>query len=217
MQKRFVPILLLFGVACSDSVDPRDPDALSQVLVIPGAQREEGSPPAAGSGSGSQPVIQGGARGGLGIVESGNELVLQLDFTSASGYQDCYVQVIGASDYFRIPTDNSATSGQIVIPVYVPPEVETGEFDLYSCIQGSDGTVSNAIDVEVAVLNPEDYDPSNAQCVASGSCPAGGSIRSCATDDAICWYELRGQKFPCGPNCDCYNAAEAAAYYCIEG
>jgi hypothetical protein len=53
-------ILALPLFAACQSVDPSDPDALTEVLVIPGAVLEQGNPPSQGGGSGGAPVIMGG-------------------------------------------------------------------------------------------------------------------------------------------------------------
>ncbi len=59
----------------------------------------------------------------------------------------------GASTYFDIPDDgsNSATSGQIVIPVNIPSNVTTGSFTIAYCIYDANGRVSNILTTNVEV------------------------------------------------------------------
>ena len=149
-------------------VDPMDPNALSQVLVIPGALRIEGNPPQ-GSSDPSAPAIAGGGEIETG---SGNQAVLEVVYDSPSGYVDCYVQVAGADDYFLISAPSDITSGTIQIPVNIPEDVDTGVFDLYTCIAGQNGAVSNAINTNVGVTH-------------SGGSPGGGGGGNviCASSD----------------------------------
>lgn len=214
----FVIVLVsaLVSAGCAGSVDPSDPDELSQVLVIPGAKRVSGSPPAPSSGGGPAPEISGG---GSLEATSGDQAVLRLSYSSSSGYQNCYVQVRGASDYFDVPVGTGETSGEIQIPVNIPSSVASGGFNLYTCIAGANGSVSNPVDTSVAVTNTSnDPQPSPfSQCNAIGACESGGTLRSCVDSNfgsVQCWYEIGSRKFPCGSGCSCNAAAESAVRAC---
>ena len=178
-------------------VDPNDPNALSQVLVIPGALRIEGSPPQ-GSSDPSAPAIAGG-----GEIEtvSGDQAVLEVVYESPSGYVDCYVQVAGADDYFLISAPSDITSGTIQIPVNIPEGVDTGVFDLYTCIAGQNGAVSNAINTNVGVTY-------------SGGPPIGGGNVICASSDPSV-----GTLLPCGGGTQmldfCIDQSSGSCYYSV--
>lgn len=211
---------LLIG-ACGDSgsvesgrtggslVDPMDPNALSQVLVIPGALRIEGNPPQ-GSSDPSAPAIAGGGEIETG---SGNQAVLEVVYESPSGYVDCYVQVAGADDYFLISAPSDITSGTIQIPVNIPEDVDTGVFDLYTCIAGQNGAVSNAINTNVGVTysggSPGGGGGGNVICASSD--PSVGTLLPCGggtqmldfcidQSSGSCYYAVGSQQVNCG-NC----------------
>ena len=145
---------LCWTIGCGGLVDPDDPDELSAVLVIPGAERIDGDPPSP-SGTADAPVVEGGDSIN---VDSGDQAQLRLTYESDTGYDDCYVQVVGASDYFRVPVGNTNTSGEIVIPVEVSEDVASGSFDLYTCIAGANGSVSNPLTNSIAVTNLDEED-----------------------------------------------------------
>lgn len=186
------------GEGGSGLVDPTDPNALSQALVIPGSTRIEGQPPQSSSDPDS-PMISGG--GDLETT-SGDQAVLEVQYDSPSGYTDCYVQVNGADDYFLVSAPSSATTGTIQIPVNIPSDVDTGAFDLYTCIAGENGTVSNPISTVVGVTYP-------------GSPPGGGGNVVCASDDPSV-----GTMFTC-PNGSlldfCINQNAGDCYYSVGG
>jgi len=182
------------GRSSENLVDPADPNALSEVLVIPGAVRVQGSPPQ-GSDDPSAPAIAGG-----GAIEtiSGDQAVLQVTYDSPSGYVDCYVQVAGADDYFVISVPSSITSGTIQIPVNIPEDVDSGAFDLYTCIAGQNGAVSNAINTNVGVTY-------------SGGSSGGGDVICASSDPSV------GTALPCGGGTQvldfCIDQSSGACYY----
>lgn len=181
----------------SDLVDPTDPNALSQVIVIPGAQRMEGEPPAS-SGTPDAPVITGGADL---ATDSGEQTVIEVGYDSPSGYVDCYVQVIGADDYFLISVPSTETTGVIQIPVNIPENVSSGVFDFYTCIAGENGGVSNPIRTSVDVTYT--------------GVPGGGGDVICASDDPSV-----GTIIPCpnGQSLDfCIDQGSGSCYYSIGG
>jgi len=218
MKKAHVSALIvglgsLLVVGCGDDgntgsglVDPTDPNALSQVIVIPGAQRVQGQPPAS-SGTPDAPTISGGAD-----LETGNgeQAVIEVSYDSPSGYVDCYVQVIGADDYFVISAPSAETTGVIQIPVNIPANVSSGVFDFYTCISGENGGVSNPIRTSVDVTytgNPgggggdvicASDDPNVGSIIP---CPGGQSLDFCIDQgDGSCYYSIGGNRVECG-NC----------------
>ncbi|MGB3050250.1 MAG: hypothetical protein WBB42_04595 [Polyangiales bacterium] len=202
----------LFLGGCGDEggdsgslVNPSDPNALSQVLVIPGAQRMDGQPPQS-SNDPDAPVISGGSNL---EVTSGNQTVIEVNYQSPTGYVDCYVQVIGADGYFVVSVPNSATTGTIQIPVNIPSNVATGAFDFYTCIAGENGTVSNPVQTAVGVTNPiGSGGGGNVICASSDSnvgstftCPNGRVLDFCINaDSGACYYTVGGSQVDCG-NC----------------
>jgi hypothetical protein len=185
------------GRSAENLVDPSDPNALSEVLVIPGAQRVQGSPPQ-GSDDPSAPAIGGG--GQIEII-SGDQAVLEVIYESPSGYVDCYVQVAGADDYFVISAPSGITSGTIRIPVNIPEGVDSGAFDLYTCIAGQNGAVSNAINTNVGVT------------YSGGGGGGGGSVICASSDPSV------GTLLPCGGGTQmldfCIDQSSGACYYAV--
>ncbi|MBW1762146.1 MAG: hypothetical protein JRG67_08190 [Deltaproteobacteria bacterium] len=201
--------LLLGACGGSDSdpglVDPTNPNALSQVLVIPGAQRVDGQPPQS-SGDPDAPVITGGAD--LETI-SGEQTVIEVGYDSPTGYVDCYVQVIGADDYFLVSVPSSATTGTIRIPVEIPSNVASGAFDFYTCIAGENGAVSNPIRTGVDVTFPGvPGGGGDVICASSDSsvgsafdCPNGSTLDFCIdVNSGSCYYTVGGRQVDCG-NC----------------
>ncbi len=216
------------GVAgCGDTGDglisPGDPSALSSAISIEGAVRIEGQPPAPGGGTGEAPVITGGSA--LEIT-SGDTAELQLGFESESGYEDCYVQVDGADDYFLISQPSGVTSGTITIEINIPPEIDTGAFSFYTCIVGANGSVSNPISTPVGVTNPGGNIPPGGNdfiCASDDpqvgtllSCPNGGMIDFCVNQSAnACYYSAGGSQFSCA-SCTTQNGLLGCAQAAVE-
>jgi hypothetical protein len=190
----------------SDLVDPSDPNALSQVIVIPGAQRVQGQPPAS-SGTPDAPTISGGADLDTG---SGEQAVIEVGYESPSGYVDCYVQVIGADDYFLISAPSTETTGVIQIPVNIPENVSSGVFDFYTCIAGENGGVSNPIRTSVDVTYTGNPGGGGGNVICATDDPSVGAIIPCPNGQSLdfcidqsngsCYYAIGGNRIECG-NC----------------
>ncbi|MEO8183153.1 MAG: hypothetical protein ABI895_30345 [Deltaproteobacteria bacterium] len=170
-------LLALGAMACGgddpeeeDRVSTSSPDELSKVLVIPGAVRVQGQPPAASPATSADvPKISGGS--GLS-VSNGGQAVLRVQYESPTGYNDCFVQVQGARDYFRVGVGSSVQTGTLEIPVNLPDNVDAGSFSLYTCIAGDNGSVSNPISTAVSVTrsdapSPSTTPPSNTPAISS--------------------------------------------------
>lgn len=202
---------LLLGSCGSDEegsnlVDTSDPNALSQVLVIPGSQRMQGQPPQS-SDDPEAPVISAGAD--LEAI-SGDQAVLEVGYESPTGYVDCYVQVAGADDYFLVSVPSTETVGTIQIPINIPSNVATGAFDLYTCIAGANGAVSNPISTGVGVTFPGSNPGGNGSVICASDDPSVGTMLTCPNGSLLdfcvdqnggnCFYSVGGTQVDCG-NC----------------
>ena len=133
----------LLAISCkkesAEEVNPSDSNKLQSVLVIPNGTLVSGTPPAPTQNG---PIIQAGQSSAS--VNSGNQVTIPFSYSSTSGYNNCYVQVDGASNgYIRITGNNSANNGTISIPVNVPSSVTSGTFSMAYCIDNGSGQVSN--------------------------------------------------------------------------
>jgi hypothetical protein len=208
----------------SGMVDPSDPNALSQVIVIPGAQRVDGQPPAS-SGTPDAPTITGGQDL---ETDSGDQTVIEVGYDSPSGYVDCYVQVIGADDYFLISVPNTETTGLIQIPVNIPANVSSGVFDFYTCISGENGGVSNpirtSVDVTYTGTPPGGGGGGDVICATDDPsvgavipCPNGQSLDFCIDQgNGDCWYAIGGNRISCGNCLSNQNAIAECAQRAVE-
>lgn len=229
MKHRLFSLALLalpFVLGCGDEaasfVSTSDPNALSQAIVIPGATRIEGQPPSP-SGGENTPMISGDTSI---MTTSGDQAVVEVMYNSPTGYQNCYVQVIGADDYFLITDDVPAATGTIQIPINIPGNVDTGSFDLYTCIAGADGAVSNALTTGFGVTRSSGAGGSggspggNLICASDNpevgqmfTCPGGGVLDFCIDQsNNNCFYRVGNQTANCG---DCVNDQNAVAS-CVE-
>ena len=205
-------------------VDPSDPNALSQVIVIPGAERVAGQPPA-GSGTADAPMITGGTDR---ETDSGDQTVIEVGYDSPTGYVDCYVQVIGADDYFLISVPSTETTGLIQIPVNIPENVASGAFDFYTCISGANGGVSNpvrtSVDVTYTGTPPGGGGGGNVICATDDPsvgavipCPNGQSLDFCIDQgNGDCWYAIGGNRISCGNCLSNQNAITECAQRAVE-
>ena len=238
MKKAYHSVLILgfgslLGMGCgSDTgndgggglVDPTDPNALSQVIVIPGSQRVQGQPPES-SGTPDAPVISGG-----GDLETGNgeQTVIEVGYDSPSGYVDCYVQVTGADDYFVVSAPTPDTTGVIRIPVNIPANVNSGVFDFYTCIAGDNGGVSNALrtSVDVTYSGPSGGGGGGGNVICASDDPSVGSIISCPNGAALdfcidqgtgsCYYTVGGNAIQCGNCANDSNVIASCAQRAVE-
>lgn len=122
-------------------MNPGDPNALQSVLVVPGGQLVTGSPPAP-TGGANAPVVN--SNQSSTSSSTGGQAQIPFNFSSRSGYNNCFVQVRGATNgYFNIPANNSANNGTITIPIQIPESVGAGQFCVQYCIADAQGRVSN--------------------------------------------------------------------------
>lgn len=148
----FILVVSFHSCEKENKIDPSDSNALQSVLVVPGGQLVPGNPPSPTTTAGS-PTIN--STQSSGSIQSGNQLQVPFGFNSTSGYNNCYVQVRGASNgYFNIPANNNANNGTITIPIQVPSSVASGSFCVQYCIADSRGRVSNVREYCVDVSSP---------------------------------------------------------------
>jgi hypothetical protein len=135
-----------------DIIDPSDPDAVANVLVIPGDE-VNGTQPTGGTAAGA-PVISNNSASAS--IVSGNTLyvpfIFETEADAGTGYGGCYVEVDGASFYWDIPASpNTTASGSLVIPVGVPANVGNGEFCLTYSIYDNNNRISNTLTTCVTI------------------------------------------------------------------
>lgn len=136
-----LPIGLICGVGCSVYEDSDlDPDAVSSALGVAGGNRLPGSPPPPG---GQNPPVLNSAPAQVDIAPGGTARV-PLQFDSGGGYDTCYAQVQGASDYFDIP-DPGSTGDAVSLDLNVPADLQGQSFCVDICVAGPGG-VSNIVE-----------------------------------------------------------------------
>ena len=133
--------LLLFITACEDEytefeilgpapvklISPDMVNALSNVLIMPeGANKLDG--PVYPSRNGNEPTVISPEY--FMLTANGKTTPFKLTFSHAlprlGGF---YVQVKGASSYYKIPYKGQPTAaGEMEIPIGIPPIVDEGEF-----------------------------------------------------------------------------------------
>lgn len=134
-------------------INPSDPNAISEVLIMPsGSQQNNGTPPPP-SNSSSAPVVINPAPD-LNS-SNGSTAPLNFDYSNVNGnLGGCYVQVDGAGNYFNVPYSNSSSgnSGNLQLPLGIPTNVDQGEFCVNFCVYDANGNVSNIVSSCVNVL-----------------------------------------------------------------
>ncbi|MEZ0611616.1 YfaP family protein [Fibrella sp. WM1] len=133
-------------------IDPANASLLSQVLIMPsGTQTQAGDAPSPTTGSGA-PVVNSPYT--TVISSNGSTAPLTYSYRNVSGnLAGCYVQVVGADRYFRIPyASNSSASGRLSLPVGIPTNVLDGQFTLAFCVYDANGRVSAPVTVTINVL-----------------------------------------------------------------
>jgi hypothetical protein len=135
----------------SVNIDPADARALSQVLVLPdGSSRNSSGFPSPSTGS--APIVT--ATNPEVTSSNGGTIPLVFTYRNVSGsLGGCYVQVIGADAYFKIPiVSQSGSSGTINVPIGIPTNVLRGRFCIKLMIYDATGRVSNIAESCVEVL-----------------------------------------------------------------
>ena len=156
--------LVLFVTACEDVapefninepipiqlISPSQADLLSDALIMPeGAQMLDG--PVYPTSNGDEPTVTS-AEYFLGA--NGATIPIQLSYTHTlprlGGF---YVEVKGASSYYKIPYKGPSTAaGEMTIPIGIPPTVDQGEFCLSFYVYDVAHEVSEATTSCISVI-----------------------------------------------------------------
>ncbi len=133
-------------------VDPSDPDALSDVLVVPGTKSQGALPPP--SNTQLSPAITNSQSSAS--ITPDNTLYVPFTFTSTSGYGGVYIKVQGASSYWKIASSAHPVDGQVIIPVEIPLNVLTGDFCMEFLIYDVNNEFSVTATICVSITEPVD-------------------------------------------------------------
>ena len=151
-----------------------------------------------------------------------------MGYDSPTGYVDCYVQVIGADDYFLISVPSTETTGLIQIPVNIPETMASVPFDFYTCISGANGGVSNPDRTSVDVTLHRH--PSRRRRWRERHLRNGRSERRCGhplperpiprlcidQGNGDCWYAIGGNRISCGNCLSNQNAITECAQRAVD-
>jgi hypothetical protein len=135
--------------------------------------------------------------------------------------------VQGADDYFRLDVPSTETVGTVQIPINVPEDVDTGSASFYTCVQGSGGGVSNAVNTPISITNTSSSGGGGGSGTDSGTNWNGTPVSS-SCYDAIQQAKstLAAQGGSGGGGCvdgcvntalNCYAATDCADTNCISG
>lgn len=165
MKKIKILLLLVLSsatfVSCSknetsapNKISPADSNALSAVLVIPGAQTVNSPNLPASSALVVAPTV---SHIDTNISYSaGSQIIIPSNIASQtqSNIKGVYVQVKGSSTYFDIPINSNATNALISLPVNLPSIVGAGNFTLILKFYDNAGNISLSYEVNITVTNP---------------------------------------------------------------
>lgn len=135
------------------SVDPENSSQLSSVLIIPGSTRLQGTLPPTSNNS-NQPNI---TRSEESIAYSpGSQVLLPIDYQAANGSNivEVVFTIIGANEYFSIPTSSAGSNGTIVLPLNMPDNMSDGEFCVEVKLIDGNGLVSSEKRICVSITQP---------------------------------------------------------------
>jgi uncharacterized protein YfaP (DUF2135 family) len=132
------------------SVDPSDPEALTDALFLPdGSQVVEGT---LGSSALSGETNDTSLTVSNETIEisNGGSVTISLDYTGSNAAEGVALQVVGSSRYFMIP-QSSPASGTIDLPIGLASYVTGGTFSVDLVIYDADAKQSNneRLDFEV--------------------------------------------------------------------
>ncbi len=168
MKKLKKSPIILFGVlyfillhSCSDSettqsakISPSNANALSAVLVIPGAQTVNSPDLPKSSAVFVAPTV---SHIDTNLSYSaGSQIIIPSNIATKtqSNIKGVYVQVKGSSTYFDIPINFNGTSALISLPLNLPSIVGAGNFTLILKYYDNAGNISLEYTVNITVTNP---------------------------------------------------------------
>lgn len=152
-------LLLSFSLYnCSNDsesgISPSNPDALSEVLVIPNAEIVNSPDLPESSNSAVAPAVS--------YVDTnisytaGSQIVIpsNVDSPTSSNIAGVYIQVKGASTYFNVPINSATFNGTFTVPVDLPLNVDSGDFILLLKFYDLDGNISSITEIFINVTKP---------------------------------------------------------------
>jgi hypothetical protein len=139
-------------------ISPSNPDALSEVLVIPNAEIVNSPDLPESSSSTVAPAVS--------YVDTnisytaGSQIVIPSNVASpiSSNIAGVYIQVKGASTYFNVPINSATFNGTFTIPVNLPLNVDSGDFILLLKFYDLDGNISSITEILINVTKPVNCD-----------------------------------------------------------
>jgi len=129
-----------------------EPNAITSVLVVPGAQMVEGNMPEPTNTPQSPDMT---------MVDStvsytaGSYVRLPIEYSdnSGSGISGIAFQVNGADSYIDVPVI-AGNSGVMLLPIGIPSNTDEGKFCITIAIYDNDNNVSNAFETCITVTRP---------------------------------------------------------------
>lgn len=157
-SRTLIPLILFLTIisfSCekveitTTNINPSNPNALTDVLVVPNGSLVDGDMPDA-SNSSDKPVMT--------IIDptmsysAGSQVRLPIAFeTSSSGISGLYFQINGAKQYFNVTVSSYTSSGTILLPISIPENVASGKFCITVGIYDMNGLVSNTFETCITV------------------------------------------------------------------
>jgi hypothetical protein len=143
-------IVVAFTFSCQreidilvEEIDPADAVRLSKFVKLPpAATRVAGRPPAP-TGTGAPSVS---TQNSQVSSSNGGTTPLRFTFTNGTGLAGCYVQIVGADQYFNIPYSGSSNAtGTLTLPIGIPTFTKEGNFCVEFSVYDAQNRVSNIV------------------------------------------------------------------------
>lgn len=138
------------GSSAPASVDPSDPEALTDALFLPdGAEVVEGTlSSSALSGETNDTSLT--VSNSTIEISNGGSVTIQLDYTGSNAVEGVALQVVGSSRYFMI-SQSSAATGSIDLPIGLASYVIGGTFSVDLVVYDADARRSNSARLSATV------------------------------------------------------------------
>lgn len=151
----FIAFLLsCFPKAVAPSfIDPNDANALSKVIVFKSdTQSQTGTLPTATS-----PSTTITNNPSVSLTAGGSNVYIPIQYTGTTPVSTAYLQIVGASTYFKISKSVDGSSGLFYIPMSLPLSVKQGDFTIQLVLVGTNGNVlSKVINIPVKNTLPKE-------------------------------------------------------------
>ena len=134
-------------------IDPSDRNALSKVIVFKSnTQSQTGTLPTATS-----PSTTITNNPSVSLTAGGSNVYIPIQYTGTTPVSAAYLQIVGASTYFKIPISGAGSSGLFYIPMSLPLSVKQGNFTIQLVLVGTNGNVlSKVINIAVVITLPKE-------------------------------------------------------------